>query len=279
MMKNKILLLSLCIPAFFTSVAASAETYDDCVLKGLDGVTSDFIAKQVVKSCESKYLKSASNEPAVPPKPKSTTIEVGSDTKWKIPVPAGEYVKTGSRTHYGNTVPQVYEIYEHIEDGKLRYLLWVSYTKNENSNKWKASKTCDRKNLHFIKKISNKSGGKQECQLVNHWRIIGGTSKNPNAAWNKVQEQAKQWHQDNGIPIPNTMIAASSIFAHYHRLEVRVLFNPEFDGFPPTKDSNWNSNDWHQDKIIGDKERTAYIQTVKAFGDDLHQQLKSQFKR
>ena len=75
------------------------------------------------------------------------------------------------------------------------------------------------------------------------------------------------------------MIAASSIFAHYHRLEVRVLFNPEFDGFPPTKDSNWNSNDWHQDKIIGDKERTAYIQTVKAFGDDLHQQLKSQFKR
>ena len=86
-MKNKILLLSLCIPAFFTSLAASAETYDDCILKGLDGVTSDFIAKQVVKSCENKYSKSASNESDVPEKPKSTTIEVGSSKKWKIPVP------------------------------------------------------------------------------------------------------------------------------------------------------------------------------------------------
>jgi hypothetical protein len=279
-MKNKILLLSLCIPAFFTSLAASAETYDDCVLKGLDGVTSDFIAKQVVKSCENKYLKSSSNEPVVPEKPKTTTIEVGSSTKWKIPVPAGEYVKTGSRTHYGNSAPQVHEIYEHIKDGKLRYLLYVSYTKSPNQKKWSASKTCNRKNLHFIKKITNQGSGKQECYLVNHWRITGGSSqKNPNAAWNKVRDDAKKRHNDNEIPMPNTMIYASSIFAHSHRLEVRVLFNPEFDGFPPTIDSNWNSNDWHQDKIIGDKERTAYIQTVKAFGDDLHQQLKSQFKR
>ncbi|MDA9132591.1 hypothetical protein N9K58_04935 [Alphaproteobacteria bacterium] len=278
-MKNKILLLSLCIPAFFTSVATSAETYDDCVLKGLDGVTSDFIAKQVVKSCESKYLKSASNEPAVPPKPKSTTIEVGYDTKWKIPVPAGEYVKTGSRTMYGQTVPLVFEIYEHIEDGKLKYLLWVSYSKNRNSNRWKASKTCNRKNLHYIKKVKNRNGS-TECLLVNHWRIIGGGStKNPNAAYNKVRDDAKKWHRENGIPIPNTMISASSIFAEENRLEVRVLFNPEFDGFPPTKDSNWSSNDWHQDKIIGDKKRTDYIQTVKAFAEDMHQQLKPQFKR
>jgi hypothetical protein len=279
-MKNKTLLLSLCIPAFFTSVAASAETYDDCVLKGLDGVTSDFIAKQVVKSCENKYSKSSSNEPVVPEKPESTTIEVGSSTKWKIPVPVGEYVKTGSRTHYGNSAPQVYEIYEHIEDGKLRYLLYVSYTKSPNQNKWSASKTCNRKNLHFIKKITNQGAGKQECYLVNHWRITGGSSqKNPNAAWNKVRDDAKKWHRDNEIPMPNTMIYASSIFAHYHRLEVRVLFNPEFDGFPPTVDSNWNSNDWHQDKIIGDKKRTDYIQTVKAFAEGMHQQLKPQFKR
>ena len=278
-MKNKTLLLSICIPAFLTSFAAAAETYDDCVLKGLDGVTSDFIAKQVVKSCENKYLKSATNEPAVPPKPKSTTIEVGYDTKWKIPVPAGEYVKTGSRTMYGQTVPLVFEIYEHIEDGKLKYLLWVSYSKNRNSNRWKASKTCNRKNLHYIKKVKNKNGS-TECLLVNHQRIIGGGStKNPNAAYNRVRDDAKKWHSENGIPIPNTMISASSLFAEENRLEVRVLFNPEFDGFPPTKDSNWSSNDWHQDKIIGDKKRTDYIQTVKAFAEDMHQQLKPQFKR
>ena len=279
-MKNLTLLLSLFIPAFFTSVAASAETYDDCVLKGLDGVTSDFIAKQVVKSCESKYSKSASKEPAAPEKAKMTTIVVGDRTKWKIPVPAGDYVKTGSRIRFEGNVNQAYEIYENVENGKLKHLLWVSYTRTEHPVGWKPSKTCERKNLHFIKKISNYgSGGKQECYFVNHWRIIGGSSKNPNAAWNKVIDDAKKWHQDNGIPIPSTMIAASSIFAKYNRLEVRVLFNPEFDGFPPTKDSNWSTNDWHQDKIIGDKKRTDYIQTVKAFTEDMHQQLKPQFKR
>jgi len=73
------------------------ETYDDCILKGLDGITSDFITKQVVKGCENKYSKSASNEPSVPEKPMSATIDVGYDIKWKTPVFAGEYVKTEQR--------------------------------------------------------------------------------------------------------------------------------------------------------------------------------------
>ena len=124
MMKNKTLLLSLFIPAFFTSVAASAETYDDCVLKGLDGVTSDFIAKQVVKSCENKYSKSASNEPAVLEKAKTTTITIGDRTQWKIPVPAGDYVKTGSRIRYKGNINQAYEIYENVESLVILYFIF-----------------------------------------------------------------------------------------------------------------------------------------------------------
>ena len=277
-MKFKVLMLSICFSAFLTSFAVSAETYDDCVLKGLDGVTSDYIAKQVVKSCENKYLKAASNESIETEKPKISTIEIGHSAKWKIPVPPGNYVKTGSRTHHGGSVPQVFEIYENIENGQVKSLLWVSYTKNRNQNKWKASKVCDRKNFHYIKKVSN-TWRRQECNFVNHWRILGGTSKKPNAAWNRVWTDAKQWHQQNNIKIPNTMLVASSLFAEEHRLEVRVAFNPEFDGFPPTKDSNWSSNDWHQDKIIGNKNRTDYVEKVKAFAIDMHQQLKPQFKR
>ena len=279
MKHNKFFIASILLSAVI-STNASAETYDDCVLKGLSGVSSDYIAKQVVKSCENKHLKSASNKANAPQTPKTTTIEVGGSTKWKIPVPEGNYVKTGSRTHHANGAPQVYEIYENIENGAVRHILWVSFTKSQNQNRWAPSKTCNRENLHFIKKIKNMGSGKQECYLVNHMRIIGGAStKRPNAAWNRVRDDAKKWHAEKGIPIPSTMIAASSIFADWHRLEVRVLFNPEFDGFPPTLDSHWSSNDWHQDKIIGDKKRTDYIQKIRAYASEMHKQLKPQFKR
>lgn len=276
-MTSKPVLIAFLISNFLVSAAASAENYDDCVLKGLDGVTSDFIAKQVVTSCENKYIKSASNEPAVPSRPKLTTIEVGHSTKWKIPVPAGDYVKTGSATDYSASVPLVYEIFENVENGTLKSLIWVMFTKNPNGPGWAPDPYCNRKNFHYVKKISNYDGGKQECIIVNHWRIVGGGGGAP--AYEKSLAKTKQWHGDNNIPIPSTLIVASSIFARENILSVRVGFNPEFDGFPPPSESEWSSNDWHQDRIIGDKKRTDYIQSVKAFAIDMHKQLALQFKR
>jgi hypothetical protein len=269
----------LLISLIFLNVSfANAETYDDCILNGLKNVTNDFIAKQIVQSCENKYSKSTSIESKAAVLPKITSIEVGHDTKWKIPVPEGNYVRTAQRIEYGQTVPRVYEIWENIEDGKLKHLMWVSFTKSQNSNKWKESKTCNRRDLHFINKVANNRAGKQECNIVNHWRITGGVkSKYRNHAWARAVEDAKKWHKLNNVPIPNTMIIAQSIFANYNRLEVRVKFNPELEGFPPTVDSNWSSNDWHQDKIIGDKKRQEYIEKVKVFAIEMHKQLKPQF--
>ena len=277
-LKLKKIVFSLISLIFLNVSFANAETYDDCILNGLKNVTNDFIAKQIVKSCENKYSKSTSIESKAAVLPKITSIEVGHDTKWKIPVPEGNYVRTAQRTDYGNSSPQIYEIWEHIEDGELMHLLWVSYTKSQNSNMWKASKVCNRKDLHFINKVTNRTAGKQECNIVNHHRIVGSSSsKNKNAGWNLAREDSIKWHKENKISLPNTMIVAQSIFANYNRIDVRVMFNPEFDGFPPTKDSNWSSNDWHQDKIIGDKKRQDYIEKIKVFAIEMHKQLKPQF--
>ena len=81
----------------------NAKTYDDCILNGLKNVSSDLIAKQIIKSCENKYLKSISTENKAAELPKITFIEIGHSTKWKIPVPAGNYIKTADRTDYGHT--------------------------------------------------------------------------------------------------------------------------------------------------------------------------------
>jgi len=121
----------LLISLIFLNVSfANAETYDDCILNGLKNVTNDFIAKQIVQSCENKYSKSTSIESKAAVLPKITSIEVGHDTKWKIPVPEGNYVRTAQRIEYGQTVPRVYEIWENIEDGKLKHLMWVSLFSN-----------------------------------------------------------------------------------------------------------------------------------------------------
>lgn len=279
-MKLKLKKILFLLSSFiFLSVSfANAKTYDDCILNGLKNVTNDFIAKQIVKSCENKYSKLTSIETKATVLPKITFIEIGHSTKWKIPVPAGNYIKTADRTDYGQTVPRIYQIWENIEDGKLKHLLWVSFTKSQNPNMWKESKTCNRRDLHFINKVANNRAGKQECNIVNHWRITGGVkSKYRNHAWALAAEDAKKWHKLNNVSIPNTMIIAQSIFANYNRLEVRVKFNPELEGFPPTVDSNWSSNDWHQDKIIGDKKRQEYIEKVKVFAIDMHNKIKPQF--
>lgn len=262
--------------SFWPSISL-ADTYDDCVLTGLKGVSSDFVAKQVMASCKNKYSKTTSSEKIQ--LPKMSSIEVGGQTKWKVPVPTGNWTKTATRTHYGGTVPLVYEMWSDIENNQVKHLIYLYYSKSPNNNRWKRSKTCDRTNFHFIKKIVNRSGDKTECYLVNHWRFVSEPSKNPNRAHNKVRTLSKKWHNDNGISLPRTVIAANSIFHNYNLLNVRFSFNPEFDGFPTTVDSNWSSNDWHQEKIAGDEKRVAYIKKVKMFAEEMHKGLKSQFKR
>ena len=256
---------------------ALADTYDDCILNGLKGVSSDFIAKQIMASCKNKYSKTTS--PAKIQLPKMSSIEVGDQTKWKVPVPAGNWEKTATRVHYGAGSPLVFEIWSDIENKQVKHLMYLYYSKHQNSNRWKRSKICDRVDFHFIKKISNKSGSRSECYLVNHWRFIGGSSKRPNLAANKVKTIAKEWYTSQGISIPRTVITANSIWQDYNLLNVRFAFNPEFDGFPPTVDSAWSSSDWHQDKITADEKRLSYIKKVTMFAEKMHEALKPQFKR
>ena len=94
--------------SFWPSISL-ADTYDDCVLTGLKGVASDFIAKQVMASCKNKYSKTTSSEKVQ--LPKMSSIEVGGQTKWKVPVPTGNWTKTATRTQNGGTVPLVYEMW------------------------------------------------------------------------------------------------------------------------------------------------------------------------
>ena len=72
------------------------------------------------------------------------------------------------------------------------------------------------------------------------------------------------------------------MLTHFHRLTTGKLFdfwigyNPELEGFPPPVDSHWSSNDWHQDRIIGDAERQKYIAKIKSLAEITHKKMEAQ---
>lgn len=266
------------------SNASRAETLDDCLINNLKGVTSDLAAETIKQVCERKFGSKVENQTgfiAAKPMTGKITLElkkslIGFANQDKTPVysisvPEGNWKKIGETKSYKVSPPMHTEVWVNVIDGKIHNVFFAEYNKASNSNGWNRSTLCLRKNLHFIEVTENKAGGKQNCRLVNHIRLTGGDNKN------KAVKQAKQWAADNQLPFPSTVIVHQHMFAHKKYLNFWVGYNPEIEGFPPPTDAAWDSNDWHQDKIIGDQERQQFVSKVKSAGDMIHPNLEEQF--
>lgn len=266
----------------FLSTPSSAETLEDCLLENLKGVTSDIAAKTITDACEKKFGgANASNSNGQDKVENNLTSEIvltlnkplfSSDVpEYRIPVPAGNWQKVGEATRHRVQPPMYSEVWVNVVDGVVHHLMYVDYNKSGNSNGWKPSKLCDRVNLHFIEKVENRDGGNQNCLAVNHFRLSGGSDKNP------AVKQAKDWARDNRLGFPSTAVVHHHRLAYLKYLDFWIGYNPEVEGFPPPSDATWNSNDWHQDRVIGDAKREAYIQKVLAAGKETHEAIVSQF--
>ena len=202
-------------------------------------------------------------------------LTVGGDKKINIPVPAGNWLKVSEKVDYRFDTPFIHYSFLNIIDGKVHSFLYAKITKNSSQRGWKYSKLCNRKNLHFIKKISNRNGGKIDCYLVNHWRVTGG--EGGNTAPQKVQRETWDYIEKKNIKSSSTFIVAGLMMAEKHLLEVRLGYNPEMFGFPPVRDANWSSNDWHQNMIIGEFEKQSFIRALEEVAFELHEKVEEQF--
>jgi hypothetical protein len=70
---KKLLLLLLLLPALAIGQQAEYESYDDCILDRLAGISSDIAAQAIIEACETKYLDS--EEIAVTPEFQEKTEE------------------------------------------------------------------------------------------------------------------------------------------------------------------------------------------------------------
>lgn len=281
-MDVKKLIWTSLIGVCMSSGIATAETLQDCLLENLKGVTSDIAAKAITDACQAKF-RSDPSQPNDSSEVRSILADeivltlnkplFSSETpEYRIPVPKGNWQKVGEATRHRVQPPMFSEVWVNVIDNVVHHLMYVDYNKSGNENRWKSSRLCDRTNLHFIEKIEpNRDGEKQNCLVVNHFRLSGGNDKNP------ATKQAKDWARENQIAFPSTAIVHQHHLAYRRYLNFWVGYNPEVEGFPAPTDASWDSNDWHQDRIIGDDKRQAYIQKVLKAGKETHEAIVPQF--
>ena len=266
-----------------TSGGARAETLNDCLLDNLKGVSSDIAANAIKDACAKKYAAVTDSKNGNSSKNANQVNEIVLTLKkklfsskipeYRIPVPSGNWQKIGEAKRHREQPPFINQMWVNIVDGVVHHLFYANYTQASNQYGWMPNSLCKRVNLHFIENFeANREGGNQNCLAINHFRLVGGQDTSPAA------KQAKDWAKRNGIKIPTTVIAHHHHLANLKFLNFWIGYNPEVEGFPESMDASWDSNDWHQDRIIGDQERQAYVKEILTFGKQTHAAVVSQFE-
>jgi len=96
-----------------------------------------------------------------------------------------------------------------------------------------------------------------------------------------LERQALRSLELSEIRLPGTMIAVEyyrSAINPGNNLRVFYYFNPEFDGFSPSANSNWSQNDWHKSFIDRDAEKVAYISELKSWAITMAPSVDAGFK-
>ena len=118
-----------------------------------------------------------------------------------------------------------------------------------------------RADIHLHKELGQNYQN-QYCVQVNH-RVPFLVDRK---GW--VQE-AHGWLATQKVPVPATVVAVQ--FARIDRAfqtQVHYYFNPEADGFAPSKAAKWNVSEWHRDRVGQDPARAAYMEALaKSAGD------------
>ncbi len=162
--------------------------------------------------------------------------------------------------HAGLPIPMMRAFLADIRDGRLHRAVYVNANVEQNPRAgvggyW-LDDPCNRSDVLFKSEIKH-SVVDINCAMVNHL-VFARTTTNP------LANEARKQLAAHGASYPGTMI--SSQFTRLNRywfMQIWYYFNPEIDGFAPSRDSSWASNDWHKDLIGEDPRKVAYVEDIK----------------
>lgn len=130
-------------------------------------------------------------------------------------------------------------------DDKSGYVRWAIHLVATGTTQWgwwNPPKFCDRTNVYFIKKT--KANKKYACWMVNHSRSDIAANK---GFWAKVRE----YEIANKLKTPDIFVYSQYQYAKGSKLwGARYYYNPELDGVPKPKNLNWDTNEFHKQRVM-----------------------------
>ena len=126
--------------------------------------------------------------------------------------------------------------------GYIRWGIYLYATGNTEWGWWNMPKFCNRTNVYFIKK--KKGNKKYACWMVNHYRSDIPSNK---GFWAKVRE----YEISNGLKNPDIFIGSQHEYSKGPKVWGSIYFyNPELDGVPKPKSLEWNTNEFHKQRVM-----------------------------
>jgi hypothetical protein len=138
---------------------------------------------------------------------------------------------------------------------------------------WRKPGGCTRKDIHFSHDDKKLSFDEHACWYINHM-TLARTGRTP-----KYMTDALDRAIAGGVKLPLT-----SIFVRFGVSDgrsftsMRVHFSPELEGFEPPRNATWSANDWHRDRLQLDPKKIAYIEKIKAWGENWFPKVKAGFQ-
>ena len=166
--------------------------------------------------------------------------EVIFGKKDSFKLPPGEFVVAINSRQREFKDLMLYQIDKN--SGVIRWSIHFFATGNTQWEWWNPPKFCERTNVYFIqKKIANK---KYACWMVNHSRSDIAANK---GFWAKVRE----YEIANRIKGPDIYVYSQYEYSKGPRLwGAEYYYNPELDGIPKPKSLEWDTNEFHKQKVI-----------------------------
>ena len=126
--------------------------------------------------------------------------------------------------------------------GYVRWGIHLYATGNTEWGWWNMPKFCTRTNVYFIK--AYKGNKNYACWMVNHFRSDIPSNK---GFWAKVRE----YEISNGLKNPDIFIGSQHEYSKGPKVWGSIYFyNPELDGVPKPKSLEWNTNEFHKQRVM-----------------------------
>jgi len=182
-------------------------------------------------------------------------------------LPPGIWILTAKhkrRVSFRTTIDEGADVWTgyfvNLKDKQFRAAIELGASVSSTSTRRWLPEPCKRDDVYF-KDSFNSHIDFPECLLIMHSIKMFERSAQP---W---WQPTSLWFAEQGIKLPTTTLAA--MYDKYQFgdcLLVKVWWNPEFAGMPPSKNvTQWSKNDWHKARVESDPARSAYMQQFIAW--------------